>query len=167
MHRYANKKLLHNRVYFTVPRFKLSQKFCTFCQTLFYHLKLYIMSTKEAVMTTTDIANRFNELAQNGQWNDIQDEMFADNAVSIEPANSPGLKTTEGIKAIKEKGNKFGEMVEEMHGGYSNKPIVAGNHFAVAMGMDVTMKGQGRMKMDEICVYEVKDGQIVKEQFFY
>jgi hypothetical protein len=35
------------------------------------------------------------------------------------------------------------------------------------MGMDVTMKGQGRSKMDEIAVYEVKDGKIVKEQFFY
>jgi hypothetical protein len=31
----------------------------------------------------------------------------------------------------------------------------------------VTVKGQGRMKMDEIAVYEVKDGKIVKEQFFY
>jgi hypothetical protein len=35
------------------------------------------------------------------------------------------------------------------------------------MGMDVTMKGQDRAKMDEIVVYEVKDGKIVKEQFFY
>lgn len=125
------------------------------------------MSTKEAVMTTTDIADRFNELAQTGQWDDIQNELFADNAVSIEPAHSPGLKTAEGIKAIKEKGNKFGEMIEEMHGGYSNDPINAGTHFAVAMGMDVTMKGQGRMKLDEIAVYETKDGKIIKEQFFY
>jgi hypothetical protein len=31
----------------------------------------------------------------------------------------------------------------------------------------VTMKGSGRMKMDEIALYEVKDGKIVKEQFFY
>jgi hypothetical protein len=125
------------------------------------------MSTMDAVMTTTDVANRFNELAQTGQWEAIQNELFADNAVSIEPANSPGLKSVEGIEAIKQKGNQFQEMVEEMHGGYSNPPQVAGNHFAVAMGMDVTMKGQGRMKMDEIVVYEVNDGKIVKEQFFY
>ena len=30
-----------------------------------------------------------------------------------------------------------------------------------------TYKGMGRQKMDEIAVYEVKDGKIVKEQFFY
>ena len=121
----------------------------------------------DAVMTTTDVANRFNELAQTGQWEQIQNELFADNAVSIEPANSPGMKSVEGIEAIKKKGKQFDEMVEEMHGGYSNPPQVAGNYFAVAMGMDVTTKGQGRMKMDEIAVYEVHDGKIVKEQFFY
>lgn len=125
------------------------------------------MSTAEAVMTTQDVANRFNELAQTGQWDQIQNELFADNAVSIEPAHSQGLQTVEGMEAIRKKGKQFGEMVEEMHGGYSNEPIVAGNHFSLAMGMDVTMKGMGRMKMDEIAVYEVKDGKIVKEQFFY
>jgi limonene-1,2-epoxide hydrolase len=35
------------------------------------------------------------------------------------------------------------------------------------MGMDVTIKGQGRMKMDEVAVYEVKDGKIVLEHFFF
>jgi ketosteroid isomerase-like protein len=125
------------------------------------------MSTTEAVMTTQDVANRFNELAQTGQWDKIQDELYADNAVSIEPAQSQSLQTAEGIEAIKEKGKKFGDAVEEMHGGYSNAPQVAGNHFSLIMGMDVTMKGMGRVKMDEIAVYEVKDGKIVKEQFFY
>jgi hypothetical protein len=125
------------------------------------------MSTLEAVMTTQEVANRFNELAQTGQWDKIQEELFADNAVSIEPENSPGMKSVEGIAAIKEKGKQFGEMVEEMHGGYSTTPVVGGRFFSVAMGMDVTYKGMGRQKMDEIAVYEVKDGKIVKEQFFY
>lgn len=125
------------------------------------------MSTQEAVMTTQDVANRFNELAQTGQWEQIQNELFSDNARSIEPGHSPGLQSVDGMDAIRQKGQQFGQMVEEMHGGYSNPPVIAGNHFAVSMGMDVTMKGQGRMKMDEIAVYEVKDGKIVKEQFFY
>lgn len=125
------------------------------------------MTTQEAVMTTQKIADRFDELAQTGQWDKIQDELFADDAVSIEPEHSQGLKSVQGREGLKQKAQQFGEMVEEMHGGYSHPPQVAGNHFAVAMGMDVTMKGQGRMKMDEIAVYEVKGGKIVKEQFFY
>ena len=85
----------------------------------------------------------------------------------MNPTIPQACKLQLGWKLSAQKGKQFGEMVEEMHGGYSHPAQVAGNHFAVAMGMDVTMKGQGRMKMDEIAVYEVKEGKIVKEQFFY
>lgn len=120
-------------------------------------------------MTTQDVANRFNELAHSGQWELIQQELFSDDAESIEPphANNTGMPNAKGREDIKKKGANFNQMVEEMHGGFSSTPIVAGNHFAVGMGMDVTMKGVGRTKMDEIAVYQVKDGKIVKEQFFY
>jgi SnoaL-like domain len=121
----------------------------------------------EQTMTTAEVAAKFNQLSKEGKWDQIQDELFAENAVSIEPPNSPGMQSVEGLAAIKQKGKMFNEMVEEMHGGYSTDPVVAGNHFSVAMGMDVTMKGMGRSKMDEIALYEVKDGKIVKEQFFY
>ncbi len=118
-------------------------------------------------MSTQEVANRFHELAQSGQWNVIQDELFAENAVSNEPPGSQGLQSAEGLEAIRQKGKQFGEMVEEMHGGYTSEPQVAGRYFSVAMGMDCTMKGMGRQKMDEIALYEVKDGKIVREQFFY
>lgn len=121
----------------------------------------------EQTMTTAEVAAKFNALSKEGNWDKIQDELYAENAVSIEPPNSPGMQSVEGLPAIKQKGKMFNEMVEEMHGGYSTDPVVAGNHFSVGMGMDVTMKGMGRSKMDEIALYEVKDGKIVKEQFFY
>jgi ketosteroid isomerase-like protein len=120
-----------------------------------------------AVMTTQDVANRFHELAQKGQWDQIQEELFAGNAESVEPQDSPGLKSVKGLDAIRKKGKEFQDAVQEVHGGYSSEPQVAGNYFSVAMGMDVTMKGQGRVKMDEIAVYKVRDGKIVKEEFFY
>ena len=125
------------------------------------------MPTQEAVMTTRDIANRLNELFKENKWMEAQDELFSEDAISVEPDHSPGLKIAEGLDAIKKKGRDFNEMVEEVHGGYASEPIVAGNHISVAMGMDATYKGMGRQKMDEIVVYEVKDGKIVKEQFFY
>lgn len=118
-------------------------------------------------MTTQEVADRFNELAQTGQFDKIQDELYADDAESIEPAHAPGLKSVKGIAAIKQKGKEFNEMVEEMHGGFSTAPVVGGNFFSLGMGMDCTMKGQGRINMQEIAVYEVKDGKIVKEQFFF
>jgi ketosteroid isomerase-like protein len=125
------------------------------------------MTTQEAVMTTQEIADRFYQLAQEGKWNEIQDELYSDDAESIEPPHSQGLQSAKGREGLKKKGEMFNETVEEMHGGYCSKPVVGGNHFSVAMGMDATMKGMGRVKMDEIAVYEVKDGKIVKEQFFF
>jgi hypothetical protein len=125
------------------------------------------MATQEAVMTTQDVANRLHELFNEGKWQEAQEELFTEDAESIEPPKAQGVQSVKGLDAIKKKGQQFNEMVEEVHGGYVSDPIVAGNHIAFAMGMDCTYKGMGRQKMDEIAVYEVKDGKIVKEQFFY
>jgi len=126
------------------------------------------METAEVgTMTTQEVANRFNELAQQGNWDRIQEELYADDAESIEPPHAQGLQSAKGREALKQKAEQFGSTVEEMHGGYSSEPLIAGNYFTVAMGMDATMKGIGRVKMDEIAVYEVKNGKIVKEQFFF
>jgi hypothetical protein len=125
------------------------------------------METKEAVMTTQDVANRLHELFNEGKWAEAQEELFSEDAESVEPPHSKGMQSVKGLDAIRKKGQQFNEMVEEMHGGYTSEPIVAGNHIAFGMGIDATYKGMGRQKMDEIALYEVKDGKIVKEQFFY
>lgn len=118
-------------------------------------------------MTTQEVANRMNELFKENKWDEVQEELYADDVESIEPPHAPGLKSAKGKAALKQKGKEFNEMIEEMHGGWASEPLVAGNYISFAMGLDVTMKGMGRIKMDEIAVYEVKDGKVVKEQFFF
>jgi len=125
------------------------------------------MSTLDAVMTTQEVANRMNELFKQFKWDQVQEELFSADAVSIEPPGSQGLQTAVGLAAIKKKGEDFNAMVEEFHGGWVGDPVVGGNHIAFAMGIDATYKGMGRQNMEEIAVYEVKNGKIVKEQFFY
>jgi len=56
--------------------------------------------------------------------------------------------------------------VEKIHSCSASKPLVAGNAIAMTLSLDVTMKGRGRMKMEEVCVYEVKNDKIASEQFF-
>ena len=124
------------------------------------------MTTKVKTMTTQEVADRFYQLAQQGNFDQIQEELYDENVKSIEPANS-NWQNVQGLDKVKEKAKQWQEMTEEMHGGYTNKPQVAGNFFTCIMGMDVTIKGQGRMKMDEVAVYEVKDGKIVLEHFFF
>jgi hypothetical protein len=46
--------------------------------------------------------------------------------------------------------------------------LVAGSQFAVKFKMDVTCKIRNqRNLMEEIALYQVADGKIVREQFFY
>ena len=118
-------------------------------------------------MSTTEIANRLVELCSKGDFEGAQKELYADDAISIEPYATPDFQQeTKGLKAIFEKGRKWAEMVEESHGMSVSQPLVSDTSFAVTMNMDVTMKQRGRMSMKELCVYHVKDGKIVSEQFF-
>ena len=125
------------------------------------------MPTLEAVMTTKEVADRLSVLFKENKWKEAQEELFSEDAESIEPTGAQGMQTVKGLDAIKKKADDFNNMVEEMHGGWVGEPIVGGNSIAVAMGMDCTFKGMGRMNLEEIAVYEVKDGKVVKEQFFY
>ena len=113
-------------------------------------------------MTTKEIANRLVELCRKGEFENAQKELFAADAVSIEPYATPDFaKETKGIPAMKEKAEKWNAIVEEMHGLEVSDPVVAGSSFACTMRMDITMKGGERMNMTELCVYHVKDGKII------
>jgi len=125
------------------------------------------MEISETTLTTQQVAARFNELAQREEWFAIQDELFADNVKSIDPLNSPFFQSAQGKSDVRKKGEDFVKRIEAAHKRYTTRPVVAGNHFAVGREVDITVQGFGRIKLDEIMLYEVKDGQIVSEQFFY
>jgi len=125
------------------------------------------MSTIEATMTIQEIANRLTALCRQGKYEEAQKELYSTEAESIEPPGAPGLQTVAGLDAIIKKGRQFQAMIETVHGGSVSDPVIAGNNFAVAAILDVTFKGMGRQKIEEIAVYTVKDGKIVKEHFIY
>ncbi|MCB9285320.1 MAG: nuclear transport factor 2 family protein [Lewinellaceae bacterium] len=117
-------------------------------------------------MTNQEIADRLVALCRQGDYETVYRDLFHPDALAIEPAHSQ-LPEARGVEAIREKGRQFNEGMQEMHGGYTSDPLVAGNYITLTMGMDVTMKDGNRMQMDEVVVYELQDGKIVKEQFFY
>jgi hypothetical protein len=125
------------------------------------------MTTQTKIQTTQEVASRYHELAQQEKWFEIQDEFFADNVRSIDPPDSPYFGYAEGKAAVRRKGEDFVSRVEAAHSAHTTAPIVAGNHFAVGRKIDITVRPHGRIQMDQIMLYEVKDGQIVLEQFFY
>lgn len=118
-------------------------------------------------MTTKQIAERLVDLCRKGDFETAQKELFSNDAVSIEPYATPEFeKETKSLTSILEKGEKWGAMVEKMNKLEVSSPVIAENAFAFTMHLDVNMKGRGNMDMTELCVYKVKDGKIVAEEFF-
>jgi len=118
-------------------------------------------------MTTQEIANKLVEYCRQGQYDKCYAELYSPEIVSIEPKGAQ-MEVVHGFDGIAKKGKVWQESMVEMHGNSVGDPIVNGNFFSLSMTMDATFQAPvGREKMEEICVYEVKDGKIVKEQFFY
>jgi len=118
-------------------------------------------------MQTQEIANRLVAYCRKGDWDAAQTELYDQNAISIEPYAGNGFeKETRGLSAIVEKGKKFDSHMEQVHSIEVSEPLVAGNTIAFTMTMDLTPKGGKRSKNPELCVYQVKNGKIVSEEFF-
>ncbi|MGH8121891.1 MAG: SnoaL-like domain-containing protein [Rudaea sp.] len=120
-------------------------------------------------MSIEDIALRLVELCREEHFSQAQTELYAEDALSIEPEGLPpgSLGTVKGLQAIKDKGRQFQDRIKLVHSITVSEPIIADNLFSVAMNLDVTFKQQGRRMMSEICLYRVHEGKIVQEQFFY
>lgn len=118
-------------------------------------------------MTVEQVASRLAELCREEKFDIAQKELYGDDAVSIEPYATPDFeKETKGLKALNEKDRKFSAMVEARYGTVVSTPLIAGNVIAFVLTMDIKLIGKDRIKMSELCVYHVKDGKIISEQFF-
>ena len=124
------------------------------------------MTTAQQTMTTQDVADRLVELCRKGQILEAQEELFADEVTSHEPAHAPNPVAI-GKANVQAKGRQFASMIEERRSGSFSDPIVGGNYFSIVCKLDATLKGVGKVVWDEICVFGVKDGKVISEQFFY
>lgn len=117
-------------------------------------------------MTKQEIADRLIELCNQGDFETVYKELYSPEIVSIEPKGAI-IETAHGFEGIAEKGKKWRESVQEFHGQKIGTPVFSDDHFAFPWTSEITFKGGQRVTFTEMCVYEVKDGKIVKEQFFY
>ncbi|WMX13721.1 MULTISPECIES: nuclear transport factor 2 family protein [unclassified Aureispira] len=118
-------------------------------------------------MTTQEVANRLIELCREGKYEQAVKELYSPDIVSVEPEGMPD-HIVQGLDAIAKKGERFQDMLEKINSSTITDPIVAENFFSCGMYMNVVMKGMTQaIDMDEICVYTVNNGKIVKEEFFY
>lgn len=117
-------------------------------------------------MNTQEVANKLVQLCREGKNEEAINELYHDSIVSREPQGSH-MELTEGKKAVLGKTQEWLDSVEEIHSSTISDPVVGDNFFSCVMDIDATYKKHGRMPMSEVCVYEVNDGKIVSDQFFY
>lgn len=119
-------------------------------------------------MTTSEIAHRLVNLCREHKNFDAMNELYADDIVSVEAMpNAEGHFDTHGKAAVLQKSADW-VAAHEIHSGTTTGPFVAQNRFAVLFDIDITNKATGhRMQMNEVAVYTVDAGQIVREEFLY
>ena len=117
-------------------------------------------------MTTKEVADKLVAYCRQGQFEEATKELYSNDIVSIEPEGAPD-REVRGLEAIIAKAAKFNEMIEEYHGVELSEPSVADKFFSCSMKIDATFKMGGRNTLNEICLYKVEDGKIVREEFYY
>lgn len=118
-------------------------------------------------MSTQEVANRLVTLCRKGKYEQVVKELYSPDIVSVEAEGAPN-RIVKGLEAIAEKGRAFESKIEKINKSVVTDPVVADNFFSLGMLMNVQMKGMPvAIDMDEICVYTVREGKIIREEFFY
>ena len=116
-------------------------------------------------MTTQEIAKNLVAWCRQGEYDKCYSELYSTDVISIEPDGENPVSN--GMEEVLKKSEWWAENFE-YHGGDVSDPIIADNWFTVRFDMDTTFRPTGqRSQRSELAVYQVQDGKIVKEQFFY
>jgi ketosteroid isomerase-like protein len=124
--------------------------------------------TTAAATATNAVAHELVSLCRSGRNMEAIERLYARDIVSIEAVETPAFPAEmRGIDAVTRKNERWTEF-NEIHAFEVNGPFVGEDQFAVQYTFDTTSKATGqRTQMTEMALYTVKDGKIVREQFFY
>lgn len=119
-------------------------------------------------MNTLEVATKLVELVNAGKLDDAVAQLYGADIVSVEPGAPPGVdREARGLEAIARK-NEWWTANHDVHSMTVEGPWPNGDRFIVRYDMDITFKPKNqRFTMKEAALYTVKDGKIVREEFFY
>lgn len=110
------------------------------------------------------IAERLIKLCSEQKFVEAYRELFGEEAESIDPLY-PIMPPARGLITLIEREKQFLAKAQ-IHNITMSEPLITGSHFAVKLSMDFTHEERGRISMEELCVYHVKNGKIMSQQFF-
>jgi hypothetical protein len=112
-----------------------------------------------------EVATRMTAMLRAGQMHEVEDQWLAPGIESVEGVGASMAWT--GKKAVLAKYRGW-EADHEIHEMKLEGPWVGATGFAVKYWIDVTQKSTGqRSTMEEIAVYTVRNGKVVREEFHF
>lgn len=112
-----------------------------------------------------EVAASVLPLLREGKFAEVEEKWLAPSIVSVEGLGASMAWT--GKKAVLAKYRGW-EADHEIHEMRVDGPWVGATGFALKYSGDITQKSTGqRTRMEEIAVYTVKDGKIVREEFHF
>jgi hypothetical protein len=120
------------------------------------------------MMTAQEIGNELVALCRQGKNMEAIERLYSPAIESVEALDHPQIGHVQtGLDAVKGK-NRWWADHHQIHKAEAGGPFVNGDRFIVHFTYDVTPKQTGRrMTMTEAGLYQVKDGKIAREEFFY
>ncbi|AWX44231.1 hypothetical protein HME9304_01231 [Flagellimonas maritima] len=118
-------------------------------------------------MTTQLIAEKLTSLLREGKFEEIYDTLFDQEKVKHVEPQSPHFPDVTGVNALKEKDSVMAGNIAEVHSMEIGDAITSKDFIALPYKMSFKMKDGNKAELDELIVYQVENGKIILEQFFY
>lgn len=117
---------------------------------------------------TLELGQKYVALCKQGEFEACLKELYSPDAVSAEAWAPPGVeRVASGLPALFAKSERWSRD-NEIHAFELSGPFPFEQRFAVYFRFEVTHKpSQRRMQMEEVGVFTVDGGKIVREEFFY
>jgi hypothetical protein len=119
-------------------------------------------------MNAFEVGQKLVELCKQGKNQEAMETLYGPDIVSVEAAEMPGLpRELRGYQAVAGKGKWWYEN-HTIHATEVEGPWPHGDRFIVRFKYDVTNKpSNNRFQLDEMGLFTVADGKVVREEFFY
>jgi len=119
-------------------------------------------------MNAIEVGQKLVELCKANKNMEAMETLYSPDIVSVEAAEMPGLgREAKGLQAVLGKGKWWSEN-HIVHSQEIEGPWPHGDRFIVRFKYDVTNKPTNqRRQMDEVGLFTVQDGKVVREEFFY
>lgn len=117
-------------------------------------------ATSPAVAT---LEAELNRLVLEGRILDAFETFYADEVVMQENAATPVVGKTDN----RERERQFVDSIEQFHGAQLLGAATQDDRSYSEWLLDLTFKGGVRVKLEQVAVRHWRDGQVVRERFYY